>query len=165
MKKQLVKQISLLLLAFLFYSNQGFSQTHLNFKDSLKSKSKYIFDTKDMIFFSDSRSTASTNTCNDREFRVKDKEVILYVKSTNISSLKIYGSSSGSQSRTISKIEIASEKAGDYTSVKFNCKSSIQSLNKGCGTIEVTGLNILKDSFVKIEFDEFVNISEIEIMP
>ncbi len=165
MKKHLVKQISLLLLAFLFFSNQGFSQTHLNFKDSLKSKSKYTFDTKDIIFFSDTRSTATTNVCNGQNFRVKDRQIILFLKSTHISSLKVFGTSSGSQARTISKIEVSSEKNGNYNPVKFECKSSIQSLNRGCGIIEITGLDIAKDTFVKIEFDEFVNISDIEITP
>lgn len=162
MKKMNRLNLILLLVTFPLL---GMSQTSLFFKEAFEGASKYTFETNDRIYFSSSRSAVASYTCNDRAYRVRDNEIRLYLTSTKVSSIKIHGTSTGSEPRTIVAVEVGQKRGGPFEPVKCNISSTIQALHNGCGMIEVTGLKIPVESYLKIKFNEFVNISEIEIHP
>jgi len=166
MKKQsfLLRWTTIAIISILF-SLSASAQTSLFFGEAFKSKKKYIFDTTDVIYFSTNRSGGESNLCNNRNYRVRDNEVILQVISTSASSIKIHASSTGSKGRTVEGVEVSNNRKNGYTPVKCNITSTVGALNKGCGIIELKGLNITKGSFIRISFGDNTNISEFEIQP
>lgn len=154
-----------LLLLGLLFSIPVMSQTSLYFSGAFKAKKKYVFETSDVIYFSESRSGADSNLCNNRNYRVRDNEIILHLQSTPASSIVIYGSSTGNQGRTVKSIAISDSRKGNYSPLTCQIESNIGPLNKGCGTIVLKELEIPKGTFVKINFGDNTNISEIEILP
>ena len=165
MKKCISKKIYLVLCISFMSVCCGLSQKSLNFKEEFKSKSRYTFDTSDMIYFSESRSSVVSNACNGQQFRVRDAEVILFLQDTELTAFNLYGSSTGSQPRTITGIQISNERKGKYIPVDFSVDSSINAQNHGCGVIRVTGVKIPAQTYIKIMFGQNVNISEIELNP
>lgn len=141
------------------------SQTNLFFSDAFKSQKKYVFETKDVIYFSTNRSGGTNNLCNNRDYRIRDHEVIIQLVSTSASAIKIHASSTGSKGRTIKSVEVSNSRKGGYAPIKYETTSTVGALNKGCGTLDIKGINIEKGSFVKINFEENTNISEFEIQP
>lgn len=126
----------------------------------------YTFSTGDVLHGVDATGASvvlpnrnTSNICGGAAYRVQLQYVVLEVKSTNINFLTVYGTSSGSSIRNISKLEVGSAFGGPYTEITdFNVVSNTIN-STSCGELTIDNLNITANSFLRITFSGNLNLS------
>ena len=156
----------------------------LRFNAAFSSVASKAFSTTDVLYAVDA-ATMSTSTSNvifasPNNYRVQLKTIVLELKSTSASAIKVYGMSSGSTStRTIFQVSVADTYAGTYTLLDdvtlsgTKITSNIVGQSTSACESAITGLNIPIGKFVKISFctsntgggTQNVNISGFDITP
>jgi len=184
MKK--ITSILLLIIPLLSFSVFQVSAdvVQLRFNAAFSSVASKAFSTTDVLYAVDA-ATMSTSTSNvvfpsPNNYRVQLKTIVLELKSTSASAIKVYGMSSGSSStRSIYQVSVADSYAGTYTLLDdctlpgTKITSNITGQSVSTSESVVTGLNIAQGKFVKISFctsntsttTQNVNISGFDITP
>lgn len=171
------------LLSFNFFQVKA-DVVQLRFNAAFSSVASKAFSTTDVLYAVDaatmSTSTSSVVFPSPNNYRVQLKTIVLELKSTSASAIKVYGMSSGSSStRTIYQVSVADSYAGTYTLLDdctqsgTNITSNIVGQSVSTSESNVTGLNIGQGKFVKISFctsnssttTQNVNISGFDITP
>lgn len=130
----------------------------------------YTFSTGDILHGVDATGASvnlpSRNTtyiCGGAAYRVQLTYVVLEVKSTNVNFLTIFGTSSGSSIRNISKLEVGSAFGGPYTEItNFNVVSNTIN-STSCGELTIDNLDIPTNSFLRFTFSGNVNLSGFDL--
>jgi len=163
---------------------EGFSNNPVNEPLSLQFEnplsgypSKYTFSSGDVIHFSQGRNSSTSGICPGSEGsvltnRVQEHIFILELKSMAVSALTIYGKSSSTAERVINKIEISTNKEGNYTDITPLADITNSMRYGNCGMLSARNLNIPKGTFVRINItlpdrqtNAPTNISEIFLEP
>lgn len=129
----------------------------------------YVFSTTDVLHGIDATGTPinlpnrnTTYVCADASYRVQFTYVALHSKSGPVNKIEVYGTSSGSSSRTISKLEVGTTLTGTYTEVTGLTASSTITTTE-CGVITIENLDIPVNSFIRFTFNGNVNFSGMDL--
>ncbi len=132
--------------------------------------SAYTFSSGDILRGVDVNGTSvnlpnrtTGNICGGATYRVQLQYVVLEVKSTNVNTITIFGTSNGSSLRTISKLEVGSSFVGTYNEItNFNVTSNTINTTS-CGEMLIENLDIPVNSFIRIAFSGNVNLSGFDL--
>jgi hypothetical protein len=179
------KILAICFLGLLCAWNVGAQDVQLRFSSKPSSVSSYTFSSTTDVIYAVDPTTFSGNNSNTvfpapYNIRIQVKVIILELKSTSASAIKVYGMSSGSTSnRTIYQVSVSDTKDGTYTLVDDVTSPTTKIISDIVGqdinhcTSYVSGLNISKGKFVKISFCtsststtlQNVNVSGFDITP
>ena len=167
----LLSMFMLMLCSFIANASPLPSGVTLAFGDNgtLSNLHSYTFASSDVFYgvtpIAISANTSNICTVNTVSVAKRSQHSVVMIKlnSTDINVLNIVGiSNSSSATRTLSSIDITSDTTTSWNNVSsatYTINSVIPISTSGCGTINVTGLNIAKGKYVKLTFNGSVNIS------
>ncbi len=185
MKKTFTKFMAITAMLLIGMINLNAQDVLLRFNSKPAATStSFTFSTTDVLYASDPTSFSGSNSnvvfASPLNVRIQVKEIILELKSTSASAIKVHGMSSGASStRTIFQVSVSDAKDGTYillddvTLSGTKITSNMSGQNVATSTTSVTGLSISKNKFVKISFctsasggsTQNVNISGLDITP
>ncbi len=155
MKKTLLFAFSVLFVIVSYAQSVSY-----NFNDFPSDGTSIVYSSGDAFYFEQPTSRSTSNLCNvsGAERRVQQNHIIIYRPSNSLGSVTIAAnSSSGSGvSRTVSSIATGdSNTTSSWTAIDGWSATPLPTgtnADTTCGEIEITGLNIEADTYVRIEF-------------
>jgi len=129
----------------------------------------YTFASGDVLHGIDATGTPinlpnrnTSSLCANSVYRIQLTYVALEVKSAVVNKIVVHGTSSGTSTRSLTKLEVASALTGPYSEVTDLTKATTINTTT-CGEITIEGLNIPVNTFARFTFSGNVNLSGMDL--
>ena len=160
MKKTFTKFMAITAMLLIGMINLNAQDVLLRFNSKPAASTSFTFSTTDVLYASDPTTFSGSNSnvvfASPLNVRIQVKEIILELKSTSASAIKVHGMSSGASStRTIFQVSVSDAKDGTYillddvTLSGTKITSNMSGQNVATSTTSVTGLSISKNKFIR----------------